>query len=467
MAETEKPDTENLRKVLDELDQASRESLEEYSRDYPGLVKTFKEFKDDIQGQIDKAKGQVTPQPSITIGSVGVFQNAPDTKAEVNMYSDGKSSVVDEKNKTEQGAKVQSPSEAKGQSHEPPPEPLTMEQMASIDEKFSKAGWGSYRNTIITYNDKMLDIFKKINNVAETNTPILIYGETGTGKESIVRAIHEKSNRPKDKFAALNCGQIPEGVMGESFLFGHVKGAFTGADKDQKGLFEECNEGTIFLDEIQDLAPDLQARLLRVLQEGTIIRLKDSLLNLITVNVRVVCGGHRDLEVCEKEGKFRKDLLYRINVIHIALPPIRDRKEDILPLAIYFLDKFAKEHKKSNKRLHDETIQHILSYNWRENNVRELSNEMERICLEVDDKIIYPFHLKSRILSPFVDSTLNQEDGNKETLVQTVSKMLAEMNGNQMKVHKILLEKGIITWSYPTFNRWVNKYKSILYCSQP
>jgi len=220
----------------------------------------------------------------------------------------------------------------------------------------------------------MREVFKLVGRVAKSDITILITGESGTGKELIARAIHRYSPRHDKPFVPVNCAAIPAGLL-ESELFGYEKGAFTGALSAKKGLFEQADGGTIFLDEIGELPVELQAKLLRVLQEKEVRRVGG--VKPVKVNVRVITATNRDLEKEVKEGRFREDLYFRLNVVRINLPPLRERREDIVPLALHFIDKFSREFKLPRKKLSEEAVRWLLSYEF-PGNVRELENMILR-----------------------------------------------------------------------------------------
>jgi two-component system response regulator PilR (NtrC family) len=227
-------------------------------------------------------------------------------------------------------------------------------------------------------------VFDLIGQVAPTRTNVLVAGESGTGKELVARAIHDQSNRADQSFVALNCGAIPENLL-ESELFGHVKGAFTGAISNKEGLFETAAGGTLFLDEVGELSPTLQVKLLRVIQEKTIRRVGGT--SDYTVDVRIVSATNRRLEEEVAAGRFREDLYYRLNVIQVELPALRDRREDVPLLVQYFIEKFAKELGKPMARVSDEALQKLIDYGY-PGNVRELENIIERaMALNRDDRI--------------------------------------------------------------------------------
>lgn len=226
-----------------------------------------------------------------------------------------------------------------------------------------------------------LDVAKR---VAKSNANIFISGESGTGKEVVARFIHNESKRKNGPFIAINCSAIPENLL-ESELFGHAKGSFTGAIDKKLGLFEEASNGTLFLDEIGDLSLPLQAKILRVLQEKKIKRVGEN--KPRDVNARVVSATHKNLSEEIGAGRFREDLFFRLNVIPVPLPPLRDRKEDVLPLAEHFIKKFASINESPARKLSKEAIQYLLHQTWR-GNVRELENAIERaVVLSSTDTI--------------------------------------------------------------------------------
>ena len=218
----------------------------------------------------------------------------------------------------------------------------------------------------------ILEVYKQVARAAATNVPVLITGETGTGKEQVARSLHQRSPRSAGRFVAVDCGAIAESLM-ESELFGHARGAFTGASGARRGLFEEANGGTMFLDEIGDIGPKIQSQLLRTLQEGEIRRVGES--TPIRVDVRVVAATNKDLKARVGEGKFREDLLYRLDVVHLHLPPLRERREDIPAL----VDHFAGLHARGGVRpvVTEEAMARLVAYDW-PGNVRQLENVVAR-----------------------------------------------------------------------------------------
>ncbi|MBP7095290.1 MAG: sigma 54-interacting transcriptional regulator [Spirochaetia bacterium] len=242
-------------------------------------------------------------------------------------------------------------------------------------------GW----HTLVTQSAVMAEKLDLIDRVARTESSVLILGESGTGKELFAEQVHLRSNRRSGPFVRVNCAALPEGLL-ESELFGHVKGAFTDAVQSRKGRFELADGGTIFLDEIAEVPIKLQAKLLRVLQQKTFEPVGSS--DSITVDVRIVAATNRDIEAQVEKGEFRSDLYYRLNVLPIYIPPLRQRKEDIPVLADHFLKRFSRETKKSFSGFTDSAMDLMLSYPW-PGNVRELENAVERACVIASENRIH------------------------------------------------------------------------------
>jgi two-component system response regulator HydG len=256
-----------------------------------------------------------------------------------------------------------------------------------VRERYSLPG-------IIGHSKEMQQALDLVMRVAPTDATILIQGESGTGKEVIAKAIHHTSPRTQHPFVAVNCGALPEPLL-ESEIFGHVKGAFTGATAHKKGLFEEAHGGTFFLDEIGDMPLSLQVKFLRVLQEGEIRRVGSN--QATSVDVRVLAATNRDLGQLMQQGQFREDLYYRLNVIPLALPPLRERREDIPALAEHFLRRFGdKQHRPLS--LTANAVERLLRYPW-PGNVRELENAMERTAILARNDLIGPDELPPHIAS--------------------------------------------------------------------
>jgi DNA-binding NtrC family response regulator len=245
-------------------------------------------------------------------------------------------------------------------------------------------------DSVVSVSPKMTELMNFVKKVASCEaTTILIQGESGTGKDLIAKAIHYESSRHEKPFVPINCSAIPETLM-EAELFGHEKGAFTDAKQMKKGLFEAADGGTLFLDEIGELSPLLQAKLLRVLEDQVIRRVGG--LRDMQVDVRVIAASNRDLEKAVREGHFRQDLYYRLAIIAIFIPPLRDRKEDILPLVDFFIDRYNRRFKKSIRGITDDTRNLILSHNW-PGNVRELKNTIERGMILEEEPFLRPVYL--------------------------------------------------------------------------
>ena len=243
---------------------------------------------------------------------------------------------------------------------------------------------------VIGSSAKMTELMAFVRKVAASEaTTILIQGESGTGKDLIAKAIHYESSRQEKPFVAINCSAIPETLM-EAELFGHEKGAFTDAKQMKKGLFETADGGTLFLDEIGELSPLLQAKLLRVLEDQVIRRVGG--VRDMQVDVRVIAASNRDLEKAVREGHFRQDLYYRLAIIAIFIPPLRDRKEDILPLVDFFIERYGRKFKKAVRGVTGDTRRLLLAHNW-PGNVRELKNSIERAMILEDDQILHAIYL--------------------------------------------------------------------------
>lgn len=244
---------------------------------------------------------------------------------------------------------------------------------------------------LIGKNTKFVECLKMVGRIAGTNLPVLITGESGTGKEVVARAIHQRSQRASGSFVAVNCGAIPVELI-ESELFGHVKGAFTGADRERRGLWEEADGGTIFLDEITETTPIFQIKVLRALQENEIRRVGSN--QTLKIDVRVIAATNRDIEEEVRREHFRQDLMYRLNAIIIHLPPLRERKEDIPLLAEYFAAQIG-INDASPTRFSPAALEILKSYRW-EGNIRELENAVLHAA-SLSDQIVYPEHLPARV----------------------------------------------------------------------
>jgi len=245
-------------------------------------------------------------------------------------------------------------------------------------------------DSVVSVSPKMTELMNFVRKVASCEaTTILVQGESGTGKDLIAKTIHSESSRRERPFVPINCSAIPETLM-EAELFGHEKGAFTDAKQMKKGLFEAADGGTLFLDEIGELTPLLQAKLLRVLEDQVIRRVGG--IRDMQVDVRVIAASNRDLEKAVREGQFRQDLYYRLAIIAIFIPPLRDRKEDVLPLVDFFIERYNRRFKKSIRGITDGTRALLLSHNW-PGNVRELRNTIERGMILEEEPFLRPVYL--------------------------------------------------------------------------
>jgi len=245
-----------------------------------------------------------------------------------------------------------------------------------------------YQN-IIGHSAPMIEIYKALDRIIDSDVTVVIQGESGTGKELLARAIHFNGPRRDKPFIAVNCAAIPESLL-ESELFGHEKGSFTGAIAKRIGKFEQAHKGTIFLDEIGEMSKATQSKILRVLQEKRFERVGGT--QSVSVNVRVISATNKDLEEEVKNGNFREDLFYRISVYPITLPPLRERKDDIPELVAYFLEKFNKKLRRKVKSISDRALEYLINYHW-PGNVRELENVMERSILNCTGNTLLPEHL--------------------------------------------------------------------------
>ena len=290
---------------------------------------------------------------------------------------------------------------------------------------------------IIGNSSRMQEVFDMVHRVADSNATVLLRGESGTGKTLVAKALHHNPSRSAGPFVVVNCSALPETLL-ESELFGHEKGAFTGATESKKGRFELAEGGTLFLDEIGEISPAVQVKLLNVIQERTLQRLGSP--KIIQTNIRLVAATNRDLETAVKEMHFREDLYYRLNVFPVYLPPLRERRTDILLLAEYFLEKYTKENHKQIKRISTPAIDLLVQYHW-PGNVRELQNCMERAVLICDGSAIKSIHLPPSLQSP--DSVHANKPLSLATAVENFEReliidALKKNNGNQTKAAKNL-----------------------------
>jgi Nif-specific regulatory protein len=283
-------------------------------------------------------------------------------------------------------------------------------------------------SSIIGRSGKMQAVFDLIERVADTNATVLIRGESGVGKELIADAIHFSSSRKNKPFIKVNCAALPESLI-ESELFGHEKGAFTGADNQRKGRFEAADGGTIFLDEIGDLQPGTQTKLLRIIQQRQFERVGST--KPIAVDVRIICATNRNLEELIEKNMFREDLYYRINVFPVFVPPLRERINDIPGLVDHFIEKFNKTHNKKIKRISSSAIDMLMVYHW-PGNIRELENCIERACILSSENVI-----RSNNLPPTLQTSISsktKQNGTLENVLDRVEK--------QMLLETLLTTKG-------------------------
>ncbi len=315
-----------------------------------------------------------------------------------------------------------------------------LEAMEEEKERLRQELKSRYKvENIIGHSDSMQEVFEAIHRVAPSKANVLLRGESGTGKELVAKAIHYMSPRSKGAFIKFNCASIPEGLL-ESELFGHEKGSFTGAAAMRKGRFELADKGTIFLDEIGDLPPTLQPKILRVLQEKEFERVGGE--KTINVDIRLVAATSRNLEDLVKEGRFREDLYYRLNVVPIYLPALRERKEDIIPLQEHFLKKYNRENAR-HVEIAPEVLNVFMDYDW-PGNVRELENTIERLVVMCRGKTatkadlpvnIRDCTLKARYASPLKDALPSTiEDIEKTKLVEA----LKRTGWNQARAARLL-----------------------------
>ncbi len=302
----------------------------------------------------------------------------------------------------------------------------------------------SFEN-IIGKSPQMQDIFRKIEKITNYKSTVLITGESGTGKELVAKAIHYTGNRKKHPFVAVNCGAIPHDLL-ESELFGHVKGAFTGAINHKAGLIAQANDGTLFLDEIGELPLNLQVKLLRVLQEGEIRKVGDT--RTVNVDVRVIAATSRNILEAVEQGKFRKDLYYRLNVVPLHLPPLRERREDIALLIRHFMKKHSQEMGKTIRDISADAMKALLECEWR-GNVRELENVLERAIVMTEGDTITTEYLPadlfkrdSDIILKIPDSRISLKEVMSEIAQMTekelITRALRQTNNNRTKAALLL-----------------------------
>ncbi|MCP4160407.1 MAG: PAS domain-containing protein [Deltaproteobacteria bacterium] len=298
---------------------------------------------------------------------------------------------------------------------------------------------------MVSQNKEMLGIFKTLPQIAQSDSMIMIEGETGTGKELLARAIHNNSNRKNEKFIAVNCGALPDTLL-ESELFGYKKGAFTNANKDKPGMFELADGGTIFLDEIGDTSPAFQVRMLRVLQESEFIPLGG--IETQSMNVRVITATNKDLRDEVEQGNFRQDLFYRINVYGIKMPKLKDRMEDVPLLVDRFIKKLNTIKGKSISGIHSSAMERLLSHNY-PGNIRELENIIEHAFVLCDESTICENHLPVHLKKYVATDGKSLTDAVKVTEIMKIRQTLEEngynrsVTANKLGMHKSTLFRKI------------------------
>jgi Nif-specific regulatory protein len=315
---------------------------------------------------------------------------------------------------------------------------LEKEKLRDENRRLRKELANKYRVTnIIGNSNKMREVFQMISQVSKSNTTVLIRGESGTGKELAAHSIHYNSHRAQNAFVKVNCAALPVNLI-ESELFGHEKGAFTGAIKQKTGKFERAHKGTIFLDEIGSLGLDVQVNLLRILQEKEFERVGGN--QTIKTDVRIIAATNKNLEHAVEEESFRGDLYYRLNVFPIYMPPLRERKTDILLLADHFLERYATENHKDIRRFSTPAIDMLIQYHW-PGNVRELENCIERAVLLCEEGVIHSYHLPPTLQTGVESDTLpafSLEDAVIHLEREMIIDALKNTRGNISRAAKIL-----------------------------
>jgi DNA-binding NtrC family response regulator len=304
---------------------------------------------------------------------------------------------------------------------------------------------------IIGKSRKMQEIVQMVAQIAPTDCNVLIFGETGTGKELIARAIHQQSNRADERFLAFNCGAFTEELLTNE-LFGHEKDAFTGATSTKIGLLEAANRGTVFLDEIGDMAASMQVKLLRVIEERSLLRVGGT--QPISVDIRIVAATNKDLNKEVAKGGFRKDLFYRLNVVSLQLPPLAERKDDVPLLAYHFLKLYAKAQDKTIEGFSDEAMDILTNYEF-PGNIRELENIIERAVALCQDSLISPRHLPQE-LEQYSFKVYRQRGKRLPTLEENelnyIRWVLKQANGNKTRAAEILGIDRVSLWR--KLKRW-------------
>jgi DNA-binding NtrC family response regulator len=309
---------------------------------------------------------------------------------------------------------------------------------------------------LVGHSPAIIEVMKTLARVAPSQATVLVLGETGTGKELVARTIHRYSERSSRRFVAVNCSALAEGLL-ESELFGHVRGAFTGAAVARPGLFREADKGTLFLDEIGDISPGLQARLLRALQEHEIVPVGSE--TTVKIDVRVIAATHRNLPDLVRQGRFREDLYYRLDVVTLRLPPLRERRQDIPLLVDHFLRTLSSRHGRGPVAVDPEALRRLLGYDW-PGNIRELQNVLERALLLAEQGVIGPEHLATTVRPtaaalPDTPPPVPALRGLEEVEREHVIRVLSATGGNREESSRILgisrrtLTRMIQRWGLP------------------
>ena len=310
-----------------------------------------------------------------------------------------------------------------------------------VEELQKKLNERGHFHQLIGGNRRMQELYQLIEDVAATDASVLIQGESGTGKELVAAAIHRHSHRSNGPFVKLSCAALSETLL-ESELFGHIKGAFTGAYRDKIGRFEQAHGGTMFLDEIGEIGPGVQVKLLRVLQEHEIERVGDTVSR--EIDVRIIAATNKDLKQLVRDQRFRDDLYYRLKVVALEIPPLRSRREDIPPLAEHFIKCFNEKYKKNIQGLHRRSLNLLMEYCW-DGNVRELENAIEHAFVKARSSLLMPADLPPEVQRPSW-SPPGAPGGTKELDRESLAAALRQAHGNKTKAAHALGINRVTLW---------------------